>query len=277
MISDVDRYYRNTLRNYRHCEVRQRPEGNGFTLIELMVALVLSAILSATVLQAFIGTRASYRYHNNLVGLQDNARFAIEYLSRSLRMTAYRGNTASEWILGPLVNQLGGVQALTSVDNDNVAANAIKDGTDAITVVYEGNADGYVKDCLGTAIAAGIQVSNMFSISTQNELQCSTDNGATYTPIINDVESMQLLYGLDATNDQVANKYVTANNVTDTDNVVSVRVGLLLNSREDNLTQQRDAKTYVVLDQTVYGPGAYANDFKFRRNINLTVKFRNRL
>lgn len=249
----------------------------GFTLVEMMVAMVLSLILSLTVIQVFIGTRVSYRYHKNLVTLQNNARFAVDYMSRSIRMTAYQGNSASEWVLGPLVNDIGGVQALVGTDNDAIASNAIKDGTDSITVVYEGNADGYIKDCLGTAIAAGAQATNTFSISTQNELQCSTDNGLTNTILIDDVESMQLLYGVDTSGDQIANQYVTAGNVTDTDEVVSIRIGLLFSSKDDGLTPVIDQRTYTALDQVVYGPGAYAGDRKFRRYVATTVKLRNRL
>ena len=62
--------------------------------------------------------------------------------------------------------------------------------------------------------------------------------------IAEDVEQLQVLYGVDATLDGRVDRYLTAAQIaTDTgvtlDNVVAIRVELLLSSgEEDNLTEQ---------------------------------------
>ncbi len=63
----------------------------GFSLVELMVALVLGLILSAAVIQIFITSKNVYRMQEIMSRNQENARFAFEYMSRDLRMAGYMG------------------------------------------------------------------------------------------------------------------------------------------------------------------------------------------
>lgn len=86
--------------------------------------------------------------------------------------------------------------------------------------------------------------------------------------LVEDVENMQVLYGEDLDNDSIANRYVSANNVTNMANVVSVRVGLLLRSA-DNIAST--PQTY-----TFNGVTTLANDLRIRRVFSTTVKLRNR-
>lgn len=62
----------------------------GLTLIEIMVALVISLFLLAGLLQLFIGTRQSARIQENLSRVQENGRYAIDYLGRVIRLAGYR-------------------------------------------------------------------------------------------------------------------------------------------------------------------------------------------
>ena len=64
---------------------------NGLTLVEIMIAVALSVILLGGVIQIFAGTKASYRVQDNLARLQENARFAIDSITRDLRLAGYRG------------------------------------------------------------------------------------------------------------------------------------------------------------------------------------------
>lgn len=64
--------------------------------------------------------------------------------------------------------------------------------------------------------------------------------------LVPDVEGMVILYGEDNDADGSANLYVRADSVTDMDNVVSLRVSLLLRSRENNLSPQSQTYTFNV-------------------------------
>lgn len=69
---------------------------NGLTLIELMIAIVLGLILVAGVIQIFVTNKQTYRVTEAQSRLQDNARFALEILTRDIRSTGYSGCRAIE-------------------------------------------------------------------------------------------------------------------------------------------------------------------------------------
>ena len=63
----------------------------GFSLVELMVALLLAAILAAEIAQIFLVTGRTYRVHSNLARMHENARHALEILKTDLRRAGYLG------------------------------------------------------------------------------------------------------------------------------------------------------------------------------------------
>jgi type IV pilus assembly protein PilW len=64
---------------------------SGFTLIELMVALVISSILMGGVLTIMSNSKKTYTLQSELSVLQDNARFLIDDLTYQIRMAGYAG------------------------------------------------------------------------------------------------------------------------------------------------------------------------------------------
>lgn len=58
-------------------------------MVELMVALVLSLLLTAGVLQVYLGSKTTYRVTEGLSRLQENTRAAAEILARDIRMAGY--------------------------------------------------------------------------------------------------------------------------------------------------------------------------------------------
>jgi type IV pilus assembly protein PilW len=68
----------------------------GLTLIELMIALVLGLLLVAGVVQVFISNKQTSRVTEAQSRLQDNARFALEILTRDIRSAGYSGCRAIE-------------------------------------------------------------------------------------------------------------------------------------------------------------------------------------
>lgn len=58
---------------------------HGFTLIELMIALVLGLVLIGGVISVLLSNQQTYRTNNALSQLQDNARTAFEFMARDIR------------------------------------------------------------------------------------------------------------------------------------------------------------------------------------------------
>ncbi len=63
----------------------------GMSLIELMIAMVIGLILMMGVIQVFGASRAAYQLSEGLARTQENARFAVDYLQRDLRMAGHFG------------------------------------------------------------------------------------------------------------------------------------------------------------------------------------------
>jgi prepilin-type N-terminal cleavage/methylation domain-containing protein len=61
----------------------------GISLIELMVALVISAILIAALYRTFIGQQKTYTVQEQVVDMQQNARVAISKMIRDIRMAGF--------------------------------------------------------------------------------------------------------------------------------------------------------------------------------------------
>lgn len=74
----------------------------GFTLTELMVALVIGLLLLGGVLQIVLGSKQTYQTQQALGRVQQESRFAFDTLSRELRMIGYQG-CASSATLSPNV------------------------------------------------------------------------------------------------------------------------------------------------------------------------------
>lgn len=64
---------------------------SGFSLVELMIALVIGLILSIGVVQIFSTNRATYQLDESLARAQENGRFALEFLTQDIRHAGYAG------------------------------------------------------------------------------------------------------------------------------------------------------------------------------------------
>jgi prepilin-type N-terminal cleavage/methylation domain-containing protein len=65
---------------------------NGVTLIELLIALVLSSILTAALYRVFIDQEKTYTVQDQLAEMQQNVRIAMGQMTREIRMAGYGGD-----------------------------------------------------------------------------------------------------------------------------------------------------------------------------------------
>ncbi len=71
------------LRHYRH--------QLGVSLIELMVALAIGSLLVLGLVEVFAASRTAYQLSEGMARVQENSRFAVDYLQRDLRMAGHMG------------------------------------------------------------------------------------------------------------------------------------------------------------------------------------------
>lgn len=91
--------------------------------------------------------------------------------------------------------------------------------------------------------------------------------------LIEGVENMQILYGVDTNNDNYANQYVTSNNAGTFRNVVSIRIMLLVRSTEDFVTDQ----SQVIPFPFSTSPDANPGDRRIRQVFTSTIALRNQV
>jgi len=319
----------------------------GVGLVEIMVAVTLSLILTAGLVHVYTGNKQTYRIQEALSRVQENGRFALDFITRDLRSAGFLGcagtstktintlNNASgfNWNFGqiiqgdpnpttaelvsPSVSPLPGPDVLTirrSLGNPvQVQAHGGTTGSAPITV-----APGHglqpadvvmVTDCTDAAI---FQITNDPSLANSVEhtgggstpgnasdalgkgyttagaivkLTTSTyyigtgvsgrpalfrkDGAATAQELVEGVEDMQVLYGIDTNGDRTPNRYVTANNVADWGDVVSAEVRLLLQTLDNNLASQPQQYTF-------NGVTAVSLDRRLRKTFTNTISIRNR-
>lgn len=64
---------------------------HGFTLIEIMIALVLGLILTGAAISLFIASKQTYRMAEAVARVQEAGRYALEALAQDLRMAGHTG------------------------------------------------------------------------------------------------------------------------------------------------------------------------------------------
>ena len=98
--------------------------------------------------------------------------------------------------------------------------------------------------------------------------------------LLEGVETMQIMYGVDVNNDQIADRFEAASSITASEwpNVITVRLGLLMATGED-VTAQLDTNTYNVAGTLISDSTTipHAGDRKLRYVANTTINLRNRV
>ena len=63
----------------------------GLSLVELMIAMVIGLLLMLGVIQVFIASQAASRLSEGVARVQENGRFALDFLERDVRMAGHMG------------------------------------------------------------------------------------------------------------------------------------------------------------------------------------------
>jgi len=294
---------RNHNLGWRVCGSRQA----GLTLLELLIAMGLGLFLVAGLIQVLLANRVAFNVQENMSRIQEDGRFVTTVMNKAVSMAGYREDSTvaastqfstytipSTPALPPPITFNGAQVVRGTDDNGTGTTDEIQDGTDTVAVRFRGSTDNTTRDCHGTVIASGTIAINRFYVD-EDTLYCRSDiynpaTGAVLSaanpkqPLINNVEDMQVLYGMSTsggTNDIAAECYIDASTTLGSgsdcttlnyDQVVSVRISLLLKSEDDNLTPDRSAQTY-----TFNGAIATAADSRLYRTLTTTIAIRNKI
>ena len=221
----------------------------GFSLVELMVALVVSLVLLAGVLQILLSNRDSFSFQRDMAGLQENGRLASFVIENVVAHAGYRVELDRNDLF-----DAGGVFANGAFVTGTSGG---ADGNDSLRLRFQAGTghDG----CNGPdAGVAELPLSNLgmtdleLYVNDQNSLLCrDRSSGSVPQPIVENVARFKVTYGIDTDRDGSVNTYANSVGGANADNVVSVRLQLLLES-EDNITPTATSHNFAF---------AYGNDF----------------
>ncbi len=205
----------------------------GMSLIELLVALTLGALLMLAASTMLLAASGSYGDQSASARLDDNGRYALDSIARAVRQTAYVNWDSSA---APVAHaaydsaNIAGLDAHSLGKNSEGISGALPDalhGSDVLALRYygagkEAGGDGSVLNCAGFGVgAAQTEAQRGWSIfyvaqgaDGEGELRCKYRgaNGWGADAVIRGVDGFQVLYGLDTDtlHDGVANQYVNA-------------------------------------------------------------------
>lgn len=220
---------------------------SGLSLVELMISVLISFVLIIAVMQVMLSSMRSGRSSNDVSRIQESGRIALEILGRSIRLAGARNNPDLAFSGTPLAG----------IDGSSGAP-------DAFTVQYEAAAGGE-NNCNGNPVTAGALVTNAFTVDAVANPPTLKCNG---TVIVDNVEDMQIGYGIDVEPDGVIDSYTAA--PSDFSTVSSVRIELLVRGPSSNVAAQ-NTQTYTLNGATVTRTDGY-----LRQVFNATFTLRNR-
>ena len=89
-----------------------KSKSQGFTLVELMIAITIGLIILAVLSQVFVSSKQTYRVQEALSRLQENGRYAVDFMGRDIRKAGYAGCVGAGTILNTNANPVTGLTLL---------------------------------------------------------------------------------------------------------------------------------------------------------------------
>jgi len=178
-----------------------RAAQRGYSLVELSVAMVIALFLLGGLLSVLQGTRKTSTNQSLLAQLQDNERIAMTMISGVVQSAGYYPNPETAVLETELPVSGSFTTSGQAVAGD---VNAVAALGNTLTVRFKADAGEDVIDCSGQSNAGGgaaVSRVNQFSVrqdspGTAPYLACSLDNGATFIKLVNNVQKMEILYGV---------------------------------------------------------------------------------
>ena len=177
----------------------------GFSLIELMIAIVIAMVVTAGAIAVFGNMRSSFISQDKLGQLQDGQRLALTVLNTTVQSAGYfpRPDLRTVTDTFPATSATPNKDGTSFLVEGGIVGSGTFSGTasNVLNVRYSGSTDDGVMNCLGerftkssVTIPADVIV-NTFEV-INNQLTCRI-NGGTAVALVDNVSSMKLQYLVD--------------------------------------------------------------------------------
>lgn len=272
----------------------------GLTLVELMISMTLSLILMFAVGSILISSNQAASISDTLADSQETGRFAVDYMNKQLLRAGYDPDDRELFPFADLCLVAGDIICINEGADgtgDRLAVRRVaeveEDPVDSTKMIPKANAvtcyGSSLTDGAGDDITENVTVTDVYWVEIDgnglSNLRCQSYDeegtilaaGASFgdaQSLAAGVLSMHVLYGQSNTtpiDDTLnVNTYYNANQVTNWENVYSMRIGFLTQSLSRTEAQSL-SQNYFILDSLSY----QFNDQTARQVFTTTVTLLN--
>jgi type IV pilus assembly protein PilW len=236
--------------------------GTGMSLIELLVAMALSSILTLVLIQMAMAARGSFRLQESLAELQEHGRYFADLVSAEIGASAYH---PQPWLhegtpIGLMPDSLDG----SGLNSDKLVSRQWSEKNCYGSLNQDRDMAGqprfYLKESAFEMSSGNLLMSCRYGLNADEMTTQINRQGA-----IPQVEVFQALYATDSDEDGLIDAWLRADQWASPQQVRAVRLGILSTSRESISTQQ--AQNFQVLDYNYAAPA----DGRLRRVYSITI------
>jgi len=241
----------------------------GITLLEVMIGVFLSTLLISGIVQLLAGSVSAYRLQLSQSQIEESGRYARDVLITHISQAGFQ---PKPW------QNLSDFPALTDEAIEGGSSTADQLGLQRWSRSNCYGNENPVTDVDGQPAFYLLQV--RFKVNNTNNLAMTCRYGPDVAGLttqmnnfglIEDVESMQVLYAEDRNGDDIADGWVKAQSWSEEGNIRAVKVALLLATRQ--AFDQTVSRQITLLDESITTPA----DGHLRRVKSLTTAIRGRL
>jgi len=242
-----------------HRRSRAPRRQSGFTLVELLIAVLIGLFLLGGLMTLVQDNRRTFSSQNMLSQLQDSERLAMTMMTDVIQTGGYFPDPTTNTAISAL--PVAGV--IAAGQGFYGAYNAAPPG-DTITVRYATTTGDTIINCAGGTNTSGaitpLVYTNTFSV-LNGQLLC-TLNGTVY-PLVGTVSAsvvpntiivnnLSILYGINSAGSGTnVDTYVTAAGVTNWNAVISVKISLTFNNPLWSATAPSAVQQYITFQRIV--------------------------
>lgn len=246
----------------------------GFSLIELLVAMAIGALLMTLVAAVYYGQTTSSATQQQVMSMQQNLRTAIFLMERDIMMAGYEPDPTANAGAGIITatnttfvfSFVDPVTRLDGIDNDNDGA--VDEALEKDGVNNDCDADTDEQNELETVRFRLFDSLGDGDDDLMRDLLCANGSARNSQALVEDVEAIEFLYTL-------ANGTQTTNPVAaDLRNIRTVGISILARTAVPTRSYV-DRLTYTALSGNLLSPPAGFGDRYRRQMLTVTVQCRN--
>lgn len=252
---------------------------HGFSIVELMVALLLGSMITVAAVSLFSTNQRTFLLQQGITGVQEQGRFALDYMSLDIRKLGYMEQADEATVNAAMGTSRPGV-VLNDLTRDGILYPRSTEGgnnatdNDRLTFAYMGTVD-----CEGDQSAVRTFIVVTYWVDGAGSLFCqgSVDPATGGVALVRGVRSFQVLFGRDTTLDEQpeVTQYVQASTLGAGDPVLGVRIGIVIGDRVEGVPDIPDGRNFAVLDKQLVSGQAPLDQRELLRVFTTTVKVRN--